>query len=746
MMFYRNYILHQNNNLLMENTLLLLRSTLSFISLSIFVFIGNITFASNIDSLLNEIQIHQSSQDPLILSKLNDKVGLVLYQQGKLDSALVYFEKAKGYVANCTDPQLASSIDFHNGVVNSQLNNHLKALTFFEDYVKTSKEQGETKKYVKGTVKIATTHTSLGDYDKSYQILLNLLNDIDQQEHPLQVGYISYELGSTFFYQENYQEALEYYRKAKKIFEENEDSTALYNSLGGLGSVYNNLKSYDEALIYHKKALKLSKELDYDYGIAIATYNVANSYFALEDYTQAHTYFIKAKDLMAQNNDNVGLCYAIAGLGTLYAKQDEPEKASYYLEKAIGMTQENGGRSHLQKIYQQAADAYFDAGDTEKAYHFLSKHVEIKEELINDETTKSMANIKTSYEIQKAEKDAKIVLLKKDAQINQLYLYGGLGMLIFSLLISSLLFSRYRFQTKTNNLLEQKNQEIEQQNRRLVDSNKALEQFAYIASHDLKEPLRTISSYSSLLQRRYIGDLDENAQDYFSYIVNSVKRMYRLLDDIMSYSKISQEDTPNELVKTQAVVDSVLLSLQPEIENSKANIDVKNKLPDIMAQETQMVQLFQNLISNAIKFRKADQNPHIQISSTTNLEQTDYVFKVQDNGIGIPKQYQEKIFEAFKRLNNKNEYEGSGVGLAICSKIVDRLGGKIWVDSAEGKGTTFQFTIPIANIPDNTESTEANTEAHNPNPIANNTKKELTIAPPKSPKAIEKENVAISNS
>jgi light-regulated signal transduction histidine kinase (bacteriophytochrome) len=233
-------------------------------------------------------------------------------------------------------------------------------------------------------------------------------------------------------------------------------------------------------------------------------------------------------------------------------------------------------------------------------------------------------------------------------------------------------------------------QELARKSEDLTRSNAELEQFAYVASHDLQEPLRMISSYVQLLSRRYSGRLDNDADEFIAYAVEGTQRMQQLINDLLAYSRVGTRGRPLEPTDFEQVFREAMANLKIAVEESDA-IVTHDRLPTEMADEMQMVQLFQNLIGNAIKFKGHD-SPRIHVSARS--EGDEWIFSVQDNGIGIDPQFFDRIFTLFQRLHGRNEYPGTGIGLTVSKKIVERHGGRIWLESEPGKGTTFYFTIP----------------------------------------------------
>jgi PAS domain S-box-containing protein len=224
----------------------------------------------------------------------------------------------------------------------------------------------------------------------------------------------------------------------------------------------------------------------------------------------------------------------------------------------------------------------------------------------------------------------------------------------------------------------------------LARSNSELQQFAYVASHDLQEPLRMIGSYTQLLERRYGDKFDQDAREFMGFIVEGATRMKQLIEDLLAYSRVGTRGKELQRVQSQAALDRALVNLRAAIEANGAAV-THGELPEVNADDTQLTQLLQNLIGNAIKFRREGEQPRIHVDA----EETggEWRFSVADNGIGIESQYYDRIFMVFQRLHTRDEYPGTGIGLAICKKVVDRHGGRIWVESAPGQGSKFLFTL-----------------------------------------------------
>ncbi len=231
---------------------------------------------------------------------------------------------------------------------------------------------------------------------------------------------------------------------------------------------------------------------------------------------------------------------------------------------------------------------------------------------------------------------------------------------------------------------------LEETMERLKSSNQELEKFAYVASHDLQEPLRMVSSFTQLLEKQYKDKLDNEANEYINFIVNGAKRMQELINDLLAYSRVTNKAYEFKKVDLEKVLDDAIFNQEINIEKNLAII-TRDPLPEIIGDYSQMVQVFQNLLGNALKYR-GEKKPKINFSALKNDDF--WLISVKDNGIGIEAGNFDEIFQMFRRLHTIDEYEGTGIGLSICEKIIERHGGQMWVESKIGKGSTFYFTIP----------------------------------------------------
>ncbi|MFK7936133.1 MAG: ATP-binding protein, partial [Saprospiraceae bacterium] len=357
-------------------------------------------------------------------------------------------------------------------------------------------------------------------------------------------------------------------------------------------------------------------------------------------------------------------------------------------------------------VYQSLYEYHDEYGRIESAYVYLKKLTQIKNELYNEEQTRQFINSQIRYETATKEEENK--QLKASELQNEIIIrnqqvqnYVLIFFIILSFIVTFFFYRAFRQKRAYNKelrnevkkqtlSLEQFNKELLTSNGQLEQSNNELERFAYIASHDLKSPLRNIISFLNLIQRKIRKYEDQDLKEYLRFATDNAKQMNQLIADVLEFSKIQNVEVEKQAVDLNESLILVMQNVQGLMERKQAIVETQS-LPVIQASSIHILQLFQNLVGNGIKY---NENPQPQVFIRHRSEADHYVFSVSDNGIGIEPEFHEKIFQMFKRLHTGEEYSGTGIGLAICKKIIHSLGGDIWLESQPGLGTTFYFTIP----------------------------------------------------
>ena len=325
----------------------------------------------------------------------------------------------------------------------------------------------------------------------------------------------------------------------------------------------------------------------------------------------------------------------------------------------------------------------FNGNNNAAAIKYLTESNSLRDSLFDIDKSRHIAEMELKYDAEKRENEIRAYKLRE----NRFILVSGAFVFLLVVLFLGLII---QMRGRNYRSLKLKNEEIERQNKKLEESNEILTQFAYVAAHDLKEPLRSVGSYIGLLQMKYAIALPPEAKEYMVFINGGVKRMYNLLNDLLELSQIISTQAGAEVVHPEEVIEDVKANLRNAIETKNAVIEYNPNMPSVRMNKLHLMQLFQNLIGNALKF-----STHQPIITVYGKQDTDHILlSVKDNGIGIKKEFAGKIFVLFQQLNKKGLFEGTGIGLTICKNIVEKYNGTIWFESFEGEGTTFFISIP----------------------------------------------------
>ncbi len=688
--------------------------------------------ANTLDSLMSRVSYLDSPNQTSELSNNYFQIGQELYYDDSFEEANKYYALALELIDIEEDQASYFNILLGLGKANKRLNNYEKALEYFSEIIGAKLNRPNNNILANTYNHLGSIYKSLGEYEKAYQEQLNALHFHEIEKDSSGIGRDYYEIGSILFYQERFDQALEYYGKAYDYFNQINHQKLIYSSLAAIGSSHQNLGNLAESLDFGTRALELARNLKYKTGIAYALGNLAQVKLQQNKTDEAKKMLEEALRLKEELKDPWAIIGGNLGIvrATLICKK--PEKAIPYLKTALDLSLKIKSKTRELETYQEYEKVYRALNDFPKSYFYLKKYTMLKDSVLNEKTVQEMGQTKRRFELEKKENE--IVLLttknenleyKKKNQRLQAVIFFSLFFIVLMILGVNARSLRKQKETnlvleqqqqkiqaqngalkvsqtqlrefnvllaKNNKLLEERNEEVKVKNDQLEASNEDLQNFAYVASHDLKEPLRMIHSYTSLLKKRYNHLLDESGQEFIFYVTDAVKRMDVMLNDLLDYSRIDSRGETNVAVDLKDVMLIVNSNLTNLLEEKNATLVYDQEtFPVVKSSFSKMTQLFQNLISNGIKF-KGEKDPIVIVKCKN--ESGKIIFSIKDNGIGIAPENQKKVFEMFKRLHTREEYEGTGIGLATCKKIIQKQGGSIWIESEEGKGTTFFFSMP----------------------------------------------------
>lgn len=547
---------------------------------------------------------------------------------------------------------------------------------------------------------------ALNDFERSQELLLQQLSIYEAYGFEAGIARVNFALGRLFFEQNNYQQALVNFNSALEFFDKQNDIKGKMRTLNALGKTLGLMGKYQESLSRCSDALLLARAISDRREVARINANLGFACEHLDRTTDALNYYNTALAVGEEIEDHRLISETAVKLGTIHLSQDSLANAQFYFELAQIGVEKSESKALKKTVYSSLCPFYEQTGKDSLAYQCLKTLVTLKDELFSEEQTKHLITNQIRYETERREKEVKQLRDKElESQLTiQQQRMGNYALLIAVLLAGSVAFFLYQsvqrkksYNQMLEGEVEKRTSELQHSNSQLTESNNLLEQsnselerFAYIASHDLKSPLRNVISFLNLIERKLRKTDDADVKEYLRFASNNARQMHQLIQDVLEFSRVDQKQVEVNQVNMNESLMMVLQNLKEEMEQKNAVV-YANSLPEVQANSVHVIQLLQNLVSNGIKYNKS-QKPKVIVSHR--YDQNNHVFSVRDNGIGISPEFHDKIFEMFKRLHTKEEYPGTGIGLALCKKIVHNLGGNIWLKSEEGKGTTIQFSLP----------------------------------------------------
>lgn len=500
-----------------------------------------------------------------------------------------------------------------------------------------------------------------------------------------------YSMGDILNHQKKLDESNAYFRRCIRLASRFNQENLLVGAYGTIGSAYIDQGSWDSAFWYNRVALRIAIRNEMDYGKAFANGALGECYRAKGRLDSARICYERSLHFALPMQEYNEIANSLIGLGSLEQQEGQFDEANRHFREGLQLALEYELHDLEEEAYRNIAETFRLAGMPDSAIAYLNALLDLKNDLFEKQSQSMISTLEARYDILQQEAEQQALLFRKDRQIKKLTLAVAFGGVLFMLGFVWFTYKGTRHQRNLNTMLESHNQLMEEQNLKLSNANEDLRQFAYAASHDLKQPLRTIGNFSSLIERKFKAYSDEDSSDYFLYIQRAVRDMSSLLTNLLQYTELENKTDAFETLDMNDILATVTNNLIQLIQEKNANV-MSEYLPELRANREQMIQLFQNLINNALKF---NDKPCPEVIISYVRIGSNYRFAIRDNGIGIDQAYCDKIFGLFQRVGDREMYEGSGMGLAITKRIVRQYHGNIWVESAVDRGSTFYFTLPV---------------------------------------------------
>ena len=616
-------------------------------------------------------------------------IGFIYEDNGLYKEAIFAYEKA--YTVALNLPEIKQTDILNDlAIANRKTKNYRSAYNYYDKLLEFGQKHNSKQELAEVYHGLGNLYFDGSVYDKAienyinslnYSVMLNDTNDIITSHSDLADSYLKakYFDKAHIHIEKAFTLASEHNKNQPHI--ENIE-TRLARVSTSYGEILVALKDYDNALKKYDIALSIYKGYKQSVGIAHTLLKLVSVYLERKQFDKAEKLFKECETYEAhiKADDQVELHFKLASLYKLQGKIAAAEKE--YV-KCLELAKKNEFKDLAQQANYQMFLISFNSNNSSDAIKYLTESNSLRDSLFDIDKSRHIAEMELKYDAEKRENEIRSYKLRE----NRFVLVSGAFVSILVVLFLGLII---QMRGRNYRSLKLKNEEIERQNKKLEESNEILTQFAYVAAHDLKEPLRSIGSYIGLLQLKHAKSLPPEAKEYMVFINGGVKRMYNLLTDLLELSQIISTQAGAEVVRPEDVIEDVKANLRNAIEIKNAVIQYNTDMPSVRMNKLHLMQLFQNLIANALKF-----STHQPLITVNGKQDADHILlSVKDNGIGIKKEFAGKIFVLFQQLNKKGLFEGTGIGLTICKNIVEKYNGTIWFESFEGEGTTFFISIP----------------------------------------------------
>jgi signal transduction histidine kinase/uncharacterized protein YozE (UPF0346 family) len=571
-----------------------------------------------------------------------------------------------------------------------QIGNYSKAY----EYLAKNYELGLATKNIKiqqqSCLQLGMFYRDVNEFEKASQYLIKSVDFSMQMNDPDEICDSYRMLAGVYIKTKNFDLALKCSEKSINYVDNiNNYTFPRYFVYTSHGNIQKGCGQYEKALETFRKSVTLSQNVG-DKSTLGATYiSMADTYNKMNDFENAEKYYKKCGLLITSMGERDLMDYKYS-FGSLLLKKKQVDEAIKHFNESVILANKFDKKTLLQRNYLLLSQAYEQKNEAPKSLFYLKKSVALQDSIFADENTKRIAEAQFKYDLATSQEQVKRMW---NRQLNIM----SIGIFVVLAMLVAFLAYFLRSKSEKNKLLVSNSQAIKEKNRQLEESNEMLRQFAFASAHDLKEPLRSIHSFTNILQKKYMGSLPLEANDYMGFVTTGVKRMESLLDALLEFSTVLTTDNIDEKNNDiPTVLNAAFYQYQQLITQKNAIIRYPVAFPKVQMSEVHLNKLFFNLINNALKFSK--EQAVIEISYE--IVHKELIISIKDEGIGMDKTYSEKIFKLFQRLNGSINREDVGIGLTICKNIVDKFSGRIWFESVLNEGTTFYIAFPKDRISD----------------------------------------------
>ncbi len=626
------------------------------------------------------IQIAEEIYSTDDLLKIYSKIGLCYENHNQQDSALVYYNYALEYAKHSEDDAKILSVYNDLAITYRRQTQYEKSKQYYLKAMEIARRIGDKSAQENIYHGLGSLYKDISDYENAIKNFLESIKLAEERGHNEYVVHSMQFLAITYAEAGKAESALSVIEDAVTRARSTQDTILNGIVLFDYGKILSLDEKYEAAHEKFSKSLKALKSVGHKPLIARGLFYLADNYAKRGNFRAAHELFLECEknEQYISIRGRADLYYK---MGELYGKEGKKEVAKEYYNKSLALADKQNLLDFQQRNHYDLYKIYEAQGNRDATLRHLTAYTAVRDSLFSEEQTKAITEMQFKYRAEKNEREIEHLQSRQERTIFA-------GIMVLLLLILAGLTGAAFLSRRNNQKLRTKNTEIKHKNIKLKESNQVLQQFAYVAAHDLKEPLRSIGSFTNLIQRRYGKDFNEEANEYMSFIQTSVKRMDGLLKSLLEYSGITIQQSENRIVSSKKVLQDVLQNLYSSITEKNARIEAVHLL-NVCMSDMHLTQLLQNLVSNSIKY--CDRTPHIQISSHRSDDRVH--FTLTDNGVGLDPDHGEKVFNLFYQ-EEKGKEGGAGIGLAICKNIIEKYDGNIYYDSRVGEGTTFFFDLP----------------------------------------------------